>query len=88
MKPVSLSVFEFSKELKHDFGNNCRIRTHIDYNEEERVLIYEYFEDNLLSLVKNNPDLSVEARKFILQEVGLALKYIHAKHWIHLGTML
>lgn len=87
LKPVPQSIFELSEELKQEFGNNCRIRTHIDYNEEERVLVYEFFKDNLLSLVKNNPDLPIEARKFILRELGLGLKDIHAVHWIHLGTM-
>ncbi len=87
LKPVSQSIFELSKELKHEFESNCRIRTHVDYIEEQSVLVYEYFMDNLLSLVKNNPDLPNEARKFILQEVGLGLKDMHAKTWIHLGMM-
>jgi serine/threonine protein kinase len=88
LKPVSQLIFELSEELKHEFGNSCRIRTHIDYNEEERVLVYEYFKDNLLSLLKNNPDLPIETRKFILRELGQGLKDIHAKHWIHLGSMM
>ena len=87
LKPVSQSIFELSQDLKHEFGNSCRIRTHIDYNEEGRVLVYEHFKDNLLSLVKYNPDLPIEARNFILRELGLGLKDIHAKHWIHLGMM-
>jgi serine/threonine protein kinase len=87
LKPVSQSIFEFSEELKNEFGSSCRIRTHIDYNREERVLVYEYFKDNLLSLVKHNPDLPIEARKFILRELGLGLRDIHAKQWIHLGTV-
>ena len=87
LKPVSQSIFELSEELKHEFGNNCHIRTHIDYNEEERVLVYKYFEDNLLSLVKNNPSLPIEARKSILRELAQGLNDFHAKHWIHLGTV-
>ena len=87
LTPVSQSIFKLSQELKHKFGNSCRIRTHIDYNEEERVLVYEYFKDNLLSFVKNNPDLPIESRKFILRELGLGLRDIHAKHWLHLGMM-
>jgi serine/threonine protein kinase len=87
LKPASQSIFELSQELKHEFGNSSRLRTHVDDNEEERVLVYEYYKDNLLSLVKNNPDLPVEARKFILREVGLGLKDLHSKHWIHLGAI-
>lgn len=88
LKPVSRSIFELSKELKHEFGSNCRIRTHIDHNEEERVLVYEYFKENLLSLVKNTPHLPIQTRKFILRELGLGLRDVHTKHWIHLGTMI
>lgn len=87
LKPVSHSIFELSKELKHEFEENYRVRTHIDHNEEERILIYEYFMDNLLSLVKNNPELPIEARKSVLRELGLGLKDIHAKNWLHLGMM-
>jgi len=87
LKPVSQSIFEFSQELRHEFGNSGRLRTHIDYNEEECVLVYEYFKDNLLSFVKNNPDLPIEGRKFILRELGLGSKDLHARHWIHLGMM-
>merc|ERR1712130_493866 len=71
LKPASQSIFELSQELKYEFGASPRLRTHIDDNEDERVLVYEYYKDNLFSLVKNNPDLPVEARKFILREVGL-----------------
>ncbi len=87
LKPVSQSIFELSEELKHEFESNCRIRTHIDYIEEENVIVYEYLMCDLLSLVQNNPDLSIEARKSILREVGLGLKDVHAKDWIHLGMI-
>lgn len=86
LKPASQSIFELSQELKYEFGASPRLRTHIDDNEDERVLVYEYYKDNLFSLVKNNPDLPVEARKFILREVGLGLKDLHSKHWIHVDT--
>lgn len=87
LKPVSQSIFELSQELKHEFGGNSHLRTHLDDNEEERVLVYDYYKDNLLSLVKNNPDLPIKERKFILRELGLGLKDLHSKHWIHLGTI-
>ena len=85
LKPVSQSIFEHSQKLKHQFGGNSRLRTHVDENEEEQILFYEYFKGDLLSLVMNNPDLSITARKFILREVGLGLKDLHSKGWIHLG---
>lgn len=87
LKPVSQSIFELSKELKREFGNNHRIRTHIDSNEEQNVLVYEYFMGNLLSLVMHNPRLSIEARNHVLRELGLGLKDVHTRDWIHLGMM-
>jgi len=87
LKPASQSIFELSQELRHEFRNNAHLRTHTDENEKERILVYEYYKDNLLSLVKNNPDLPLEARKLILREVGLGLKGLHSKDWIHLGTI-
>ena len=85
LKPASRSIFELSQELRQEFKHNSRIRTHIDEIEGESVLVYEYCKDNLFSLVKNNADLPVEARKLILRELGLALNDIHSKNWIHLG---
>ena len=85
LKPISRSIFELSQELRHEFENSSRIRTHIDEIEGESVLVYEYFKDNLLSLIKNNADLPVVARKLILRELGLGLNNIHSKNWIHLG---
>ena len=87
LKPASRSIFELSQELRHEFENSPRIRTHIDEIEGESVLVYEYFKDDLLSLVQNNADLPVEARKLILRELGLGLNDMHSKNWIHLGEV-
>ncbi|KAK5093980.1 hypothetical protein LTS08_008764 [Lithohypha guttulata] len=76
-------MFDVSRELKHEFEENYRIRTHIDCDAEERVLVYEYL-DNLLSLVKDHPELPIAARKCMLRELGLGRKDIHAKKWIRL----
>ena len=85
LKPVSASIFELLQSFKKEFHDNHRLRNHIDENEKERILIYEYFKTNLLELVSNFPPLPLQARKTILKEVGLGLKDIHSKHWIHLG---
>ena len=87
LKPASRSILELSQELKHEFGTSSRIRTHIDETEGENVLVYEYFQDNLFSLVRNNADLPAEVRKNILRELGLGLNDIHSKSWIHLGKV-
>jgi serine/threonine protein kinase len=87
LKPVSRSIFDLLQEFKDDFGDNPRLRIHVDDNEKENVLVYEYFKSDLLSLVENYPALPIEARKTILKEVGLGLNDIHTKHWIHLGII-
>ncbi|ETI26444.1 hypothetical protein G647_03221 [Cladophialophora carrionii CBS 160.54] len=86
LKPVSQSILELSKELKDEFGDSPRLRTRLDDNEAERVLLYDYYKDNLLSLVKNRPDLPLGARKSILRNLGLGLKDLHSRNWIHLDT--
>nr|KMM70901.1 hypothetical protein CPAG_07210 [Coccidioides posadasii RMSCC 3488] len=87
LKHVSPSIFEQSLELKQEFPETRRLRVHDDDNEAERILIYNHFSDNLLSLVKNNPNMSIAPRKRILWELGQALREFHAKNWIHIGNM-
>ncbi|KAM5476925.1 hypothetical protein MauCBS54593_000196 [Microsporum audouinii] len=86
LKRVSNSIFDLSLDLKQEFPESRRLRVHIDESEEEKVLIYEYFSDNLLSFIKKNPSLPIEARKWILRELGQSLKEFHAKNWIHIDV--
>jgi serine/threonine protein kinase len=53
---------------------------HVNYNKEEHSLVYEYYRDDLLSLIKNNPNFPLKARKQILREAGKALKKLHARN--------
>jgi hypothetical protein len=76
-------LLRFHKE----FGDNPHLRTHVDYNDKENTVVYEGFTTDALSLVKNFPDLSLQGRKAILREVGLGLKDMHARNWIHLGMI-
>ncbi|GFG14569.1 hypothetical protein IFM61392_08523 [Aspergillus lentulus] len=84
LKPVSESIFEHFMILKREFPDTCQLRTHVDASEDELTLVYDYFEHDLLSLVQNNSNLSLRARKSILQQVGQPVKSLHAKNWIHL----
>jgi serine/threonine protein kinase len=59
---------------------------HLDSNQEEGILIYPFFKDTLLALIKKDPDLSVAGRKKILRCVGEAIQEFHSKSWIHLGA--
>ena len=87
LKPVSSSIFDHLLEFNKEFGDNPHLRTHVDYNEKENIVVYEGFTTDVLSLVKNYPPLPLDARKTILMEVGLGLKDMHARNWIHLGMI-
>jgi len=40
LKPTSPSIFELYQELKDTFGQNPQIRSHIDDNQDELVLVF------------------------------------------------
>jgi hypothetical protein len=82
---MSKGVLEQSKELKAEFEGNTRFRFHVDENEAEEILVYEYFKDDLLALINGKRNIPITSRKWILREVGHALKDFHAKEWIDIG---
>ncbi|EZF28441.1 hypothetical protein TMEN_9321 [Trichophyton mentagrophytes] len=86
LKGTSDSVVELALDLKREFPDTRRLRVHVDENVEEKVLVYEYFNDDLLSFIKKNPNLPIGARKWILRELGESLKELHAKNWIHIDV--
>ncbi|KAF2447578.1 putative serine/threonine protein kinase [Karstenula rhodostoma CBS 690.94] len=86
LKPVSSSIFDHLLGFNKEFGDNPHLRTHVDYNDKENTVVYEGFTTDVLSLVKNYPPLPLEVRKTILVEVGLGLKDMHARNWIHLDV--
>ncbi|KAL9104869.1 MAG: hypothetical protein Q9163_000255 [Psora crenata] len=61
---------------------------HIDHNQEERILVYDYFRDTLLALIKDHPDFPTEERKKILRLTGEAVQELHANDWIHIDLLL
>ncbi len=85
---MSESFFSLSRRLESDFAGTRRLRMHIDYNQEERILVYDYFRDTLLALIRDHPDFPPAERKKILRLTGEAVQELHAKDWIHRGTML
>jgi len=46
------------------------------------------FQETLLSLIRNNPDLLDVERKKIIRCVGEALHEFHSRGWIHIGMSL
>jgi serine/threonine protein kinase len=89
LKRLSPSIFaQWFYKHKLDLPGTHRILAPVDYNVEEKTVVYEYLKEDLLSLVQNNPDFPVAARKQILFEVGKALQELHAKNKIHIGMKL
>ncbi|EPE24724.1 Protein kinase-like (PK-like) [Glarea lozoyensis ATCC 20868] len=85
LKTVSPSVFEQSNGLKHEFKSK-RFRHHIDESENECVLVYEWYKDDLLQLIRKQPDIPLRSRKWILREIAETLMDYHAKNWIHIDV--
>jgi len=77
-----------SQNLKREFAGTSRLRMHVDYNQEERILVYKYFRHTLLALITEHPDFPVAEIKKILRYTGEAIKEFHGKGWIHIGTVL
>ncbi|KAI1779539.1 kinase-like domain-containing protein [Hypoxylon cercidicola] len=85
-KRVSKSFYDLSLRLAAEFAGSHRLRMHIDYNEEESILIYPYFKNTLLGLMQEDPDFPPVERKKILRCVGEAIGELHSKDWIHIDV--
>ena len=87
LKHVPESMFEHSLKLKEEFSKCSRLQIPYDFNREMRVLAFEHLQDNLRSFMKKNKGiLPLRVIKRILFEVGLAVKALHDRDWIHSGT--
>ena len=60
---------------------------HVDSNDEENLLIYPYYQNTLLRLLQEDPEVSVAARKKVLRQTAEAIQELHSKDWIHIGTV-
>lgn len=60
---------------------------HVDISEDEKFLIYPFYQHTLLGLLRDDPEISDAARKKILQETGEAIQELHSKNWVHMGTI-
>lgn len=75
-----------SLRLAADFPESRRLRMHVDSNDEEKLLIYPYYQNTLLRLLQEDPEVSDAARKRILRQTAEAIQELHSKDWIHIGT--
>lgn len=55
---------------------------HPDYSQEEGILVYDCFRDNLLTLSRDHRDLPLPERMEILRFVGKAVQEVHVKDCI------
>ncbi|KAI0976912.1 kinase-like protein [Xylaria arbuscula] len=86
LKQESESIFDLSRRLADEFAGSRRLRMPVDFNPEERIVVYQYFRDTLLGLVRANPDFPADELKKVLRYVGEALQEFHAKGWLHLDV--
>ena len=80
-------MFSLSQNLNKEFAGCNRLRMHVDYNEKDNTLVFKYFRQTLLTLIKDEPDFPIAEVKKILRYVAEAINDFHSKDWIHLGMM-
>ncbi|KAI1152282.1 kinase-like protein [Nemania diffusa] len=85
-KQESKSIFDLSKRLADEFAGSRRLRMPVDFNLEDRIVVYPYFTDTLLNLMRADPDFPPVELKKALRYVGEAIQEFHAKGWLHLDV--
>ncbi|KAL2175466.1 kinase-like domain-containing protein [Thermothelomyces heterothallicus CBS 202.75] len=85
-KQESKSIFDLSRRLADEFTGSRRLRMPIDFNAQDRIVVYPYFRDTLLGLMRADPDFPPTELKKILRCVGEAIQEFHAKDWLHLDV--
>ncbi|KAJ8106331.1 hypothetical protein OPT61_g9608 [Boeremia exigua] len=83
-KRVSKPFLDLSSRLAADFSKSCRLRMHVDLNEDENILIYPYYQHTLLGLLQEGLNVSDAARQKILRRTGEAIQELHSKDWIRI----
>jgi hypothetical protein len=62
-KRVPRPFYNLSLRLATEFSGSCRLRMHIDCNQEEGLLIYPCFRGTLLALIQDGLELPLAERK-------------------------
>ncbi|KAL5317871.1 hypothetical protein ACEPPN_014971 [Leptodophora sp. 'Broadleaf-Isolate-01'] len=58
----------------------------IDFTPEDRIVVYPYFTDTLLDLMRADPAFPPAELKKVLRYVGEAIQDFHGKGWLHLDV--
>ncbi|OIW30431.1 kinase-like protein [Coniochaeta ligniaria NRRL 30616] len=85
-KQESKSIFDLSRRLADEFAGSRRLRMPIDFIPEERIVVYPYFADTLLDLIRADPEFPPAELKKVLRSVGEAIQEFHTKGWLHLDV--
>lgn len=85
---MSKPFYNLSLRLAAEFAGSRRLRMHTDCNPEQSILVYPYFRDTLLALIREDPELPFAERRKILRHVAEALSELHSRDWIHIGTTI
>ena len=88
VKRVSKLTFKKCRQLNAAFAGSTRLRLHIDENEEEQTLVYDYYKGTFLTFMReqNNSPSSIEAKREVVWETGQAIKEMHDNGWMHVGN--
>lgn len=84
-KRVPKPFFNLSQRMADDFSSSRRLRMHVDCSSKESILVYAYFRDTLLALLRDDPAFPPNERLKIMRGVGEAIQELHRKGWIHTG---
>ncbi|KAM3416192.1 hypothetical protein BST61_g7798 [Cercospora zeina] len=82
-KHVPRREFDLAQRIANELPSSQHLRMHIDCNTEQSILVFEHFQDTLLSLIKDNPELSPDERPKIMRSVGEAIDELHSQDWVH-----
>lgn len=86
LKRVSDIVYQRCQQHISTFQGGQRLRLHIDENDKERTLIYDFLRGNLFQLMNaynQQPDIDVISQ--IMWETGKAIQEMHDKKVMHIG---
>ncbi|KAI0908469.1 kinase-like domain-containing protein [Ustulina deusta] len=86
VKQESKSIFDLSRRLADEFAGSRRLRVPVDFNPKDRIVVYPYFTDTLLDLMRADPDFPPTELKKVLRYIGEAIQEFHAKGWLHLDV--
>jgi len=77
---------EQARRIRNELSDSRFIRLHVDENEAESTLIFPYFTEDLLSLLRHTA-LPIDKTKRILRDILRGIEELHDKDWVHTGKL-